>query len=81
VRLRNHTAVVPNVSGRSTTSMPPSKPPTPPSIHQYMGQHYTHRERMKNSPVQAPARIEFNYIHPDDRDLFCLSVTDCLVKA
>ncbi len=57
----------------------PKKPCSRPSIHQYMGQSYTHRERSKNCPVQTQARIEFNYIHPDDRDLFCLSVTDCLV--
>lgn len=57
----------------------PKKAPSRPSIQDYMGQRYTHRERMKNGPVQTAGRIEFNYIDPEDAPLFRLAVTDCLV--
>jgi hypothetical protein len=47
-------------------------PPSPPRLTQYMGQKYTYRS------VTAGARvIEFRRIHPDDQELFLLSVTDC----
>jgi hypothetical protein len=58
----------------------PRKPPSPPSIHQYMGQHYTHREKI-GGKEQFARLVQFNYIHPDDKPLFCLSVTDCLTGA
>lgn len=57
----------------------PKKAPSPPTIQDYMGQRYTHHERMKNCPVQTEGRIEFNRIDPEDAPLFRLAITDCLV--
>lgn len=58
----------------------PQRSPTPPTVRMYMGQSYTHRRHLaKGEERRGELSVEFRYIHPDDRPLFCLSVTDCLV--
>lgn len=55
------------------------KPPTAPSLSQYMGQKYTITERTKNAAGEVDGRVcQHKYIHPGDRPLFRLSVTDCM---
>jgi hypothetical protein len=55
----------------------PLGPPSSPSLTQYMGQRYT---RMQSLETGARC-LGFRWIHPDDRALFMLSVTDCMAKA
>ncbi len=57
----------------------PTGPPSKPSLTQYMGQRYTRREAVGSDGQMSGHCISFRSIHPDDRGLFCLSVTDCLV--
>jgi hypothetical protein len=59
----------------------PSKAPSPPSIHQYMGQRYTYKQPLDAGNGQTARCIDLKFIHPDDHDLFCLSVTDNLKEA
>jgi hypothetical protein len=56
------------------------KPCSPPTLTQFMGQKYTKVERTKNAAGEIDGRVcQFKFIHPGDRALFMLSVTDCLV--
>jgi hypothetical protein len=55
----------------------PTDTPTDASIGQYMGQRYTFREAVGTDGTVGHCAT-FKYIHPKDRPLFRLSVTDCL---
>jgi len=58
------------------------RPCSPPLLTQYMGQRYTRTERTRNADGDVDGRVvQFKHIHPADRPLFLLSVTDCLVGA
>jgi hypothetical protein len=67
----------------ATEIAPPThKPCSPPSLHQFMGQKYTQVERTRNVAGEIDGRVvQFKPIHPGDRPLFLLSVTDCMVGA
>ncbi len=61
---------------------PSPKPNSTPHLSQYMGQKYTFRERTVDADGNANgATAAFKYIHPGDRPLFLLSVTDCMRAA
>ncbi len=63
----------------STVRHETSRPSQPPRLNQYMGQKYTYTEPTKNLSGEIDGRVcQFKYIHPGDRAIFCLSVTDCL---
>ena len=54
-------------------------PVTPPRLANYMGQRYTRTVPLERPDGRVDHRvIEFRPIHPGDRPLFRLSVTDCL---
>ena len=56
------------------------KPASVPTLRDYMGQRYTVKERTKNEVGEVDGIVcQFRWIHPGDRPLFRLSVTDCLV--
>lgn len=56
-----------------------SRPAQPPRINQYMGQKYTYTESTVNAAGEVDGRVcQLKYIHPGDRSIFMLSVTDCL---
>ena len=48
----------------------PRKLPTPPSIHQYMGQRYTYKQVLNAGNGQTARCIDFKKIHTDDKPLF-----------
>jgi len=53
--------------------------PTPTTVRDYMGQTYTYRQRLRNADGEVDHRVvQLKPIHSALRDLFRLSVTDCL---
>lgn len=84
-RLISHGAVVCDRRGATVCAIrlarqieAPIRPPSPPSVTQYMGQRYTYRQSLDGGNGQVARCFDFKHIAQGDRDLFCLSVTDNL---
>ena len=67
----------------SETAPETRKSPTPVMSAGSTASRYTHKERLVNTAGEFDGGIvcQFKYIHPGDRDLFRLSVTDNLRSA